>query len=885
MRRPPGFVSWLLERLLEPQLFKGIYGDLLEDYHTQQQTPKWRADLQFLFSGLGFVRFPILFKKKRNETSALMSTWKNYFKISFRNLKKNKGTTAISLIGLVVSFTSSLAILQYVQFEKSYDNFHEEQLYRVTHEMTSSATTSLTATTFYGAKDDFLREIPGIKAATHIAPAGDALLRIGDRAITQPDAVFASPSVFELFNYPISEGRIFDEKDVNSIAISRAVADRLFPDGNAMDQTIEIDGLFGSSWNPKVVMVFEDLPLNTHIRAEIVFPMQKMMNISQEEQFFGGFTFEQVRWLWLSFHTYLVLDDASQLASVESKANEMVAEKRRDRNALLNQNHEVFLQPVETIHTTAGIGSEISPINDLNIINLFAVVAVCILIIGWINYINLSTARSINRGKEVGIRKVLGSSMLQLKTQFQVEAFLINMMAFVLSLGLLLLVAPVLEGITGVAFFDTFSQNYILLVAALLTVIVGSFLSGFYPSHILANFKSIEVLKGKLRHSSGGVMLRRVLVGIQFAFTLFLMSGLMIVHNQMSYMLDHDLGVDIDRTLIINSAPEAAPEPAYTGKVASLKNELANLAGVSEVAVATAAPGMVIGWRVSTEDSESERSGVFVQRALVDHDYFDLYGINLVAGRLFEREYGSETTNIIANVNATQRLGFAKPEEALGYDMAFAGEQYKVVGVVDDFYQRGVQFAIEPMVFNLDTALVGNFISVKVENDQLAEVLPQIENQYQTIFPRAPFESQIVEDIYVAQYESEQRFRTLFSLFTSIASTIAILGLLGLASYILNQRLKEVCVRKVLGAKSSNLFMILNKEYFLISLASFIIAVPLAVYLMQGWLDDFENRIQLQVIYFLLPFITTLGIILITTVNQTLNVINSNPAKILKEDD
>lgn len=886
MRNPPKSVEWLLAKLLRPELLKGVYGDLLEEYHSKNSHTKWKADLWFLLSGLGFVRFPILFKTRNYQRNPFMNTWKNYFKISFRSLRRNKANTAISVLGLVVSFTSCMAILQYVRFEKSYDSFQGSNLYRVSHEMTSSATVAPSAVTFYGARDDFMEQIPGIESATHLMPAGNSIIRMGERVVDQENIIFATPDLFDVFQFPIEEGRIFDRDDPNAIVISRSVADRWFPDGDALDQIVEVDGLFGFNWNPKIVAIYEDLPANTHLEFSMIIPMQKLIFLSQEGNFFGpNFTFEQVRWLWLSFHTYLKLDQGADPEKVTEIANGIVAKNRQERNALLNQSHEVWLQPIHEIHTTAGIGSEIKPVNDNRIINLFAIVAICILLIGWINYINLSTARSVNRGKEVGIRKVLGSNVIQLKTQFQLEAFLINSFSFLLSVALLLLVAPLLEGITDVAFFSTLFTNYSLFIWVFVGVVVGSFLSGYYPSQVLANFKSIEILKGKLKHSSKGVALRRILVGLQFVFTLFLMSGLMIVHNQMQHMLNMDLGMDISQTVIINAPPQATPDAAYTSKMSTLRTTLGNLAGVQDISIGSMTPGLPNGWRVSTEDSDSERSGVFVMRSLIDHNYFDLYGIERIAGRLFEESYGSEASNVIVNVNTTQRLGFSTPEEAIDYDLRFAGETYKVVGVVDDFYQRGAQFAIEPMIFNLDTALVGGFLAMKVSNDQLSGLLPKFESEFQKAFPRAPFESRLVEDVYAAQYNNEQRFRTLFSLFTSIATIIAVLGLLGLASFLLNQRLKEICVRKVLGAKSSGLFIILNKEYLLINLVSFAIAIPIAVYLMQDWLAGFENRIQLGATYFLIPLVATIVIVLISTVNQTMKVINTNPAKILKEDD
>ncbi len=834
------------------------------------------------------MRFPILLQFSNQDKHSSMGIWNNYFKISLRNLSRNKINSLISASGLIVSFMASMAIMQYVQFEKSYDDFHPDSkhIFRVTNKMITSSGTTLNAATFYGAKADYLNEIPEVMNSAQVFVSNPALLTREEQTFLEEEVIFASHEFFELFNFPMLSGEMSDSPDPNAIYLSESVAKKLFPEGNALNQTVDIPGVLGQVWTATVFGIFEDLPMNSHIKANVIFPIQKLVSVADEAQFFGpNFTVEQLRWRWLSFHTYLLLDANADPSVVETKANQLIDEFRKEINQRLNQDHDVILQPLTSIHTTAGIETELSPVNDLKIINLFAVVAICILAIGWINYINLSTARSVSRGKEVGIRKVLGSGTLQLKTQFQIEALLLNFISFIVAYLLLIPLAPILEDVSGVLFFSDFFQNLLLIFIMLSIIVVGSFLSGLYPSQVLSNYRSIDVLKGKLKTSSKGVALRRILVSVQFIFTLFLMSGLMVVHNQMSFMIGHDLGIDIDKTVIVQTPPGVVGQDGFTGKMSSLKNEMRQISGVSEVSIGSLVPGIANNWRNSTEDSDSERAGIFIHRSVVDYDYFDLYGVELKAGRLFDRSYGKEEGNIIVNVNSIEKLGYSSSESAIGEDIIFAGVRYEIVGVVADFYQRGVQFALEPFSFNLDTALSGGNIALKIDSRNLSSAIEEMENALKNIFPGSPFQSQIVRDIFIAQYENEQRFRTLFSIFTSIAVVIAVLGLLGLASFILNQRMKEICMRKVLGAKSSRLFVILNKEYFLINAISFAITIPFAIFFMRNWLDGFENRIQLGIFYFLLPFLVTFGIIIISTIGHTMKVINANPAVILKEED
>ncbi|MEM9339032.1 MAG: ABC transporter permease [Bacteroidota bacterium] len=886
MKKPPVFVSWLLKKMINPHLYDGIYGDLLQGYYQDlKRMPPWRASLHFLVSGLGFMRFPILMTKNKNESIQVIML-KNYFKLSLRNLRRNKMYALMSITGLIVSFVAFISIMQYVAYEKSYDNFHHqpENLYRISHKMTTSSSTSFSAPTFYGVKEDLEKEIPEITQSAQVFSANSATLNKDDHQVMEEEVLFISPEFFDTFHFEILEGKAGSDMGPNAVFLPATTAKKLFPDGGALGQTIEVSGVLGQTWTAQIALIFEDLPLRTHIRSGMMVPIRKLLNIAEEANFFGpGLTIDQVRWRWLSFHTYVRLEPGADRQEVEAKANQVVDKFRLDIDKRLNQNHDIFLQPVTDIHTTAGIETELSPVNDLKVIQLFSLVAVCILIIGWINYVNMSTAHSAGRSKEVGVRKVLGSRIFQLRTQFQVEALVMNLLSFLLSFLIIILVAPYLEDIVGIRFFETFFKNNGLMVGMVAIVGVGSYFSSLYPAHVLSGYRSVEVLKGKLKHSSKGVLLRRFLVGVQFVFTIFLMSGLIIIHRQMDYMMGHDLGINIDQTVLIELPANNNVTREQIGKMQSFKNELAQLAGIEDLAVGSLAPGIENNWRNSTENSDSEKAGIFIHRAMIDHNYFDLYEVPLLAGRMFDRSF-SEADNIIINLNSSQKLGYLSPDDAINQDIIFAGQTFKIIGVVDDFYHRGVQFEVEPFSFNLDTALNGGYVSLKTHPANLSVSLGEMETVFKRFFPEAPFQSQIVKEVFLAQYENEKRLKVLFGLFTSIAVIIAVLGLAGLASFILNQRVKEVCVRKVLGAKTQKLFFLLNKEYVVICFMAFIITVPIAVYLATNWLNGFENRIALSPFYFILPFLLVLLIVLLATVGYTWEVIHANPSVILKEE-
>ena len=878
--RVPRLIHWILRRILRKDLLDTIYGDLLEDYYLRRQKSPWRANLSLLMEGIAFVRFPILLSKYQNHTT--MSTWTSHFKFSIRNLRKHRANAAISIAGLIVSFSVSLIILQYVRYERSYDSFHEKDIYRATHIMESASGVSQTAQTFHAVMRTALAQIPEISNGVQLVNAGTINVTLGDSTYQQPQTLFASPELFDVFDYTMTKGRFSD--DPGAMAISASVANRWFDERNPIGEVVELSGFWGQDRPMKISGVFEDLPSNSHMRAAAILPQEMLLNMVEEQQLFGpNLTLSQVGWLWLGFDTYFTVHEGAHVPAIEEQVNQIVALNRKERNAQVDQDHRIQLQAIEAIHVTTGVQNEMSPANDGSILDLFLIVGVLILLIGWINYINLSTGRAVIRAKEVGVRKVMGSSAGQLKQQFQMEAFLLNFIALCCAFLLAFLVGPFIEQLVEVSFFEGTLYEYRFLMAALLIVAVGSLVSGYYPARILARFKPIDTLKGRVTNTSHGILLRRILVGFQFTFTLFLMTGLLVIQRQMIFMMDHDLGMNIQSTVIVNS-PALPPSVELTNEVNTYKNELLKLPGIEVVATSSMAPGIPINWRISTQDSNPDRSGVFVQRSLVDYDFFDLYEIPLLAGRVFEQQYGSESNNLVVNLNAVDQLGFDSPEEALGYDLTTINQSYKIVGVVDNFHQRGLQVAIEPIMFGLDTASTGNYITIRMNANAPDQTLEEVNALYLKMFPEQQFVSQNVVEVFASQYEAEQRFRMLFGLFTIVAFIIAIMGLLGLASFLLNQRLKEVCIRKVLGARKQTLFYLLNKEHIIICMLSFVMSGPLAYYFLNEWLNDFELRIGLHWLYFIVPLVLIVALILVSTSLQTVKVINYNPSRILRDE-
>ncbi len=840
--------------------------------------------INYYMNALGYTRHFTLFKRdKKPKYNNSMDIWKNYLVASARNLTRNRQNTAISLIGLTVGFLSLICILQYTSYESSYDNFHNEKVYRLTHTFKNNASVSENAYTFLAVKDAIKEQVPEIKESTNYL-LGNAVIKKDDKVFQEPNVLVTTPDFFKIFSFEILKGNPEDLIKPNALALSHSIAIKYFGTEDAIGERLQIDNLFGNNWAAEVVLVFEDFPQNSHFHADIFAPTERLIQAARENNFFGSIPFHEVPWRWLGFQTYVTLKNGASTESVRIKINEIIGQHRETTNKKLNQDHSIWLQPIESIHTTTGIQAEMKPPNDGDVLFLFSIIAFVILGIAWINYINIATARSITRGKEVGVRKVLGSTKNQLQAQFLLESLILNLTSLILAVFGAVLIAPYLEEIVEVNFFDTFFENTELLLLIFGVWLLGSFLSGWYPAFTLSGFPCLEVLKGKLKYSNGGVMLRRILVISQISFSIFLVSALLIVQSQMNFMLNHNLGVNIDRTLLLNQPITQGQTGNYESSINAFIEDIKKLSDVKTVSTTTIVPGVENQWRSSIENTSGDQQGVFVHRSQVDENYLDLFGLELVAGRGFSEEFTGDSKSVLVNETTLKTLGYTEPSEIINQTVKMAADDYKVIGVVKDFYQRGAHLPFEPITFNKDSTSAGFFIAIKVNTDNMRALLTKIEESYAEFFPGAPYNNRFMDDVFREQYQAEFRFRNLFTLFSTIALLIACLGIVGLSSYLVNQKTKEIGIRKVLGATGANIFFILNKEYLWVTIISFLISVPVLLILGPSWLDDFENRINMHPGYFIGPVISIAILILMTTAGYTMKALKINPARTLKEE-
>jgi putative ABC transport system permease protein len=503
-------------------------------------------------------------------------------------------------------------------------------------------------------------------------------------------------------------------------------------------------------------------------------------------------------------------------------------------------------------------------------------------VIAWVNYINLATARAINRAKEVGIRKTVGSQRRQLVIQFLSESALLNAFALILAMLIMIVAIPGFNKLSGQHLsFSLFTRTDFWL-GLIALFIIGTFFSGLYPSFVLSGFKPIEVLKGKMTATSKGSLLRKGLVVFQFAASLFLLIGTLAVYQQIQYMRKQSLGLDIEQTLVVRP-PTVLTDSTYLQNMTAFKESLKQQTFIKGVTISSSIPGEAVGWNaggiklVGTEESTQKQYRVIG----MDYDYMKLYGIKPIVGRAFSKDFGSDDHAVVFNKKGFEQLGLDKPEDAIGKKIDFWGEQYMIIGVTENFHQQSLRESFEPLIFRLIPDIKG-FLSVKTSASKASQTISQVKASWNKFFPGNTFEYFFLDDHFDQQYKADQKFGQVFGLFTSLAILVACLGLFGLASFTTVQRTKEIGIRKVLGASVMQILQLLYREFALLLIIAFVLAVPIAWYVVSNWLQGYAFRIDIHWYYFVLPFVTILVIALLTVSFQSVKAAVANPVKSLR---
>ncbi|MEM6846184.1 MAG: ABC transporter permease [Bacteroidota bacterium] len=896
---PPQWADRFLEWYCAPKLLDEVQGDLYEAFYIRvKQYGARKAKWLFVKEVLLFCK-PASFEKP-NTTNLLIAPdmFQNYFKIAFRNLTKSKVFSAINVFGLAIGLAASFLITQYIHFESTYDQFHEkiDRVYRVTLSMTKpgeEATSKTTSAVNHPAVGPTLKEdFPQVETFARAVPQtifmnASSMTYVDETGqgttFNEDQMYIADPAFLSIFSFPFVAGSAETAlAKPQTVAISESTAKKYFGSADPLGKALDLNGKFPLT----VGGVFKDIPENSHIRFDILISFLTL-----------GEKWGYDTWIWPEFYTYLLLAPDTDPQQIEDQLPAFVDQYMTDIMAEHKFQAGMHLQPVSDIHLTSHYNNEAEANSSQELMTFLTILAAFILFLAWINYVNLSTVKSLDRAREVGLRKVVGAARPQLIGQFLLESMLINVLALLLSVGIVWLAWPFFQQVTGKEIGESLWalpvwQGLWFWGLIIAVIVVGALLVGFYPAWMLSSFRPAKVLKGNFHHSFTGISLRKALVSFQFILTIMLIIGTITVYKQLSFMRNQDLGYAKDQLLVVKSP--AIYDSTITQQITSFKTELARHSAIRQIATSTEIPGETIFARNLIRKKGEERSmdvGCFYLE--IDQDFINTFEMTVVAGRNLREEekipsFEAKYAKILINEALVKNLGYSSNEDVLHERLIFTLTQIpkegEVIGVVKNYHQRSLQQDYDPILFYYPGWNRWKYLTINLQTDQLSETMAYIEQQYQQAFPGNALEYFFLDDYFNRQYEADQRFGSIFSVFTTLAIIVACLGLFGLSAFTLKQRTKEIGIRKVLGASVARILALLSQDFVKLIFIASLIALPIAYFAIQRWLSNYAFHIEISVWLFLLPLLLMLAIALATVSIHTLKAALANPAKSLRQE-
>ena len=799
--------------------------------------------------------------------------FRNYLKIAIRNLLKNKVYTLINVVGLTIGIACSLIIIFYVVQETDYDTFfkNSDRIYRIAFESHHPEGTAYNAGTMLPLAPALAHNFPQVEKVSRILFEDRVLIRANEKEFFEEAVTFADSTFFEIFSYEFVQGGATSAlAKPNSVVITESMAKKYFGNENPMGKVIQYD----NNVNLSVSGVVKDVPINSHFTFDFVISYQVLADPSV-------FPYGLEQWgMTTSSYTYILLDKSSSAESFITSVNNIVGKRIAETS-----NNEIvfFLQPLKNIYLNSHLSNEVRPNNSTSTLIILLTIGLFILLIATINYMNLATARSTKRAREVGVRKVMGAFRFQLIKQFLAESFLITLVAFIFAIGLVEVSMPYFEQLLTKKIEYSYFLNWELALGILGFVFVLGMLSGSYPAFYLSRYQPAKVLKGGTGASqlSGGIpSLRKILVVVQFTLCVMLLFGTLVVTSQLNYMRNANMGFNSKYNLVI---------PVFDTSILSnyetVKNKLKQIPNVNSVSAGYKTP--VAGAGLGTNLYPKGYDGgddFFISVYTIDYDYLNQFGIDLIAGRGFSESYPNDLKkSMIVTEQVIKKLGFDTPQEAVGnqYQIGLNGIEGTIVGVIKDFNSTSLHSELQPVVMLYWPGLFREF-TLNINSVHIPETLNAVEATWKEFVPNYPFEYHFLDEYIDKLYKDEARIAEIISFFAIIAIVIGCLGLFGLSAFSAEQRTKEIGIRKVLGASASSVVMMLTKEFSKLVLISNLIAWPIAYYLMNNWLNDFAYRINIGIWIFIISGCLGLGVALLTVSYQAVKAAVANPIESLK---
>jgi len=793
----------------------------------------------------------------------------NFPRTATRHLFRNKTAAILNISGIAIGIATCLMIFIWAEREWSFDNFHSnvDSKYRLWNTFKSESESFSQAPSAVALGARLPEHIPAITSSCRIFN-NSFKVKYEDRVFFEDHAITADSNIFEFFSLPLLKG----EKNKvlrtpNEVVLTESTAIKYFGSiENAMDKILMVDNSAMT-----VTGVAANLPVNSHIQFDIVTPFEWLRLYGLENwkedinnQWVGGWP-----------HTYVEINDPSKKTEVELLVNEVVARFAKKDWEDNKMSYQYFMQPVRDIHLQSSLRYDSQNNGSLATVRVFVAVAVFILLLACINYINLTTATSLRRAKEISLRKVAGASRRQLMRQFFMETLVVTVIAVALGITMLALALPLLSTWMGQPYELTINTTTVSVVIAFILVITA--FSGFYPSVVLSSFQPVASLKGRFSHSTSGGSLRKGLVIVQFTISTVLLVAILAVHQQMKFIREKPLGYNSDAVITANFNGDDGVRKQYQ----AIRNELLSMSYVQSVTrhSANVVGGLGNGW-ITTQNMDGKEVTTSIYRMSVDADYFETYGMELVAGRTFEKGTTDSTKSVIVNEATVKNVGWPTPQDALG--KPFGKDEYAktVIGVVKDFHFESLHKRVEPLLIGHVSG--GSSLSMRVDRSHVREGVDHLKAVWARLSPDVPLQFSFIDQSLEEQYGREHKMESVFYIFAGLSFLIACMGLFGLSTFMMQQRVREIGIRKVLGAQVAGIVVLLTTDFSKLVLVSAVLALPVGWFAMQQWLQTFAYHTTLTWWIFVLAATIPVVIALLTVSFQSIRAALINPATTLR---
>ncbi|MPR34782.1 ABC transporter permease [Salmonirosea aquatica] len=807
----------------------------------------------------------------------------SYVKIALRIFKKDKTFSAINLVGLATGLAVALLIIQYVRFELSYENTHPlaDRIVRLTMDFMNGNTVDAQDTeTNPPVGPKAMREMPEVVNYTRAYPFGEPniTIQIGENFYLVEKVFAVDSSFFSMFNYPLIRGnRKGIMTKTRQVVLTESMATKYFNTLDVLGKTVKIPKPDGGALVLEVVGVVPDSPANTHLKFDMLFSYPTMLSDMGETE---------DNWNGNNTLTYLEL---AENADYDAFTKSLVAFNERMIKDEIIKNRRVIGQKISDIHLYSHKNFETEPNGDAKSVFFLLGVAFLVLISAFVNYVNLTTSKALDRAREIGMRKVVGSTQTQIRTQIFTETVLMNLAAGLLAVALIGLVRPLFLEVAGLpedfpVFGDLFFWQS-LGAFLLLSIVV----SGLYPAFVLSSFEPVRVLKGTFSRSTQGVVLRKALVVFQFTITIVLLVQTFTVYRQVHFLRDQNLGVNVERTLVVKAPVGNTAQKEY----GTFRQALLAQSQVEAVSLSGTVPGLGIT-QLSTTTSinlsdAAEKNSYNFYLTNIDSSFVDLMGIKLLAGKNYDATSWpvfSDTTKrdeVLVNEEALRLWGIPTPQEAVGRELSFWGRQWTIRGVLKNYHYESPKAAYIPMI-HFYSPNFDSFASVKFSGGNASEQLATLKKVYKSNFPYSPFSYFFLDSEYDKQYKADDRFQQVFSALTGFAILISCLGLFGLATFTVSKRTKEIGIRKVIGASTTNLMILLSKDFMKTVLMAVVIGIPITYFLVENWLANYASHIALSWWLFAAPAALVFVLVIVSISGKTIATALMNPVKSLRSE-